>query len=58
MPTSYRGILVGLMVADLFLVCFYEYFIVNKGGVWSKNNTGKKDTNAVAKDVEAGSKSS
>lgn len=59
MPTSYRGILVGLMVANLFLVCFYEYFIVNKGGVWSKSNTGKKgiDSNAVAKDIEAGSES-
>ena len=30
MPMEFRGILVGLMVANLFLVCAWDYFIVNK----------------------------
>ncbi|KAL7521821.1 hypothetical protein ACHAWX_006509 [Stephanocyclus meneghinianus] len=30
MPTSFRGILVALMVGNLVLVCAWEYFVVNR----------------------------
>jgi uncharacterized membrane protein len=54
MPDSYRGILVGLMVANLFLVCIYEYFIVNKSGDYIKKTvTGKDmDANVVGKEID------
>jgi hypothetical protein len=30
MPTSFRGMLVALMVANLILVCAWDYFVVNR----------------------------
>jgi hypothetical protein len=48
MPTSYRGILVGLMVANLVLVCVYEYFVVNRA--WFSSNT-QKENDLDAKDM-------
>ena len=55
MPMSYRRSLVGLMVANLVMVCAYEYFIVNR--TWSKANKAKKEDNvgtgAVVKDIES-----
>ena len=42
MPASYRGILVGIMLANLMLVCLYEYIVVNKA--LFKSNAKKQDS--------------
>ena len=56
MPISYRRSLVGLMVANLVLVCAYEYFIVNKSehkGKKMMRENNSIDAGTSVKDIES-----
>lgn len=44
MPLSFRGILVALMIANLILVCVWDYFVVNRMLPQCKNSK-EMDTN-------------
>lgn len=51
MPTSFRGTILGLMIANLILNCTWEYFIVNR--VLSKVNAeiaGMKSSQHASRD--------
>ena len=45
MPMSFRGILVAIMVANLILVCVWDYFVVNRMMPGCKNS---KDVNQTS----------
>ena len=56
MPISYRRSLVGLMVANLVLVCAYEYFILNKSELKGKKmmrENNSIDAGTSVKDIES-----
>jgi hypothetical protein len=43
MPMEFRGLLVGLMVANLVVICAWNYFIGNRVRMESKGDSNKKE---------------
>ncbi len=51
MPMEFRGLLVGLMVANLVVICVWNYFIVNRVCMGIKGDSDKK-VNVVLTEVQ------